>query len=72
MSVVLIVNLPVFVACTCVIVVRFGWVVNGLVTYAGQTPVDLDLHDFALDNFSLLLDPDTDTPPQRLREGLRF
>lgn len=72
MSVVLIVSLPVFVAFMCVIAVRFEQLAKNSETYASQTPVDLDLHDFTLDDLSLFLDPNTNTPPQRLREGLRF
>lgn len=45
---------------------------KGLTTYAGQTPVDLDFHDFTLDDLSLFLDPDANAPPQRLCECLRF
>jgi len=36
---------------------------EGLATYAGQTPVDLDLDDFALDDLGLFFDPDTNAPP---------
>jgi hypothetical protein len=45
---------------------------RGTVAYAGQTAVDLDLDDLALDDLCLLLDTNTDASTEGLSKGFCF
>ena len=66
MSVVLMVNLPVFVACWSF---KFLYPRKTRYTDASQTPVDLYLNHLAFNEFSFFLDSDPNTPPERLCES---
>jgi len=69
MSVVLIVSFPVFVACD-----RIRESGNEVYTgpYSSQTPVNLNLDHFPLNQLSFFFYSDTNTPPEGLGQSFGF
>jgi hypothetical protein len=68
MSVVFIVNLPVFVACTLRGETNSSW--RRGITYASKRAVNLDLDNLALNDLGLLLDAHANGSAERLGERL--